>query len=217
MYVTLPSHANRQEFPNNQANWFKTRLPQPLRLTGESWQVGLSSISIPDTGVNLGHLVPPGQAVFGFSCVRKLLINKLIYHFHNMTMEDLKDDDSVLDGVSFMKAFLRWMKQQEADDYKHEYESVAKHSGKNTCLLFKWDNDDLVMDNSNVIRQRFPRVADLLPHFAFHTLLGQKMGWIQQNTHGDWELGSNLQMIFHIDKVPFKGVSDFRDRDGNPL
>jgi len=24
-------------------------------------------------------------------------------------------------------------------------------------------------------------------------------------------------MIFHIDKVPFKGVADFRDHDGNPL
>jgi len=32
-YATLPSHANRREFPNNQANWFKIRLPKPLRLT----------------------------------------------------------------------------------------------------------------------------------------------------------------------------------------
>ena len=56
-YVTLPSHANRREFPNNQANSFKIRLPQPLRLQGGSWQVGLSAISLPDTHVNLYELV----------------------------------------------------------------------------------------------------------------------------------------------------------------
>ena len=56
-YVTLPSHANRHEFPDNQANSFKIRLPQPLRLTGGPWQVGLSVISLPDARVNLYELV----------------------------------------------------------------------------------------------------------------------------------------------------------------
>ena len=39
-YVTLPSHSNRGEFPNNQANWFKIRLPYPLWLPGGQGQVG---------------------------------------------------------------------------------------------------------------------------------------------------------------------------------
>ena len=56
-YVTLPSHANRREFPNNQPNSFKIRLPQPLQLTGGGWQVGLSAISLPDARVNLYELV----------------------------------------------------------------------------------------------------------------------------------------------------------------
>jgi len=56
-YVTLPSHANRREFPNNQANSFKIHLPQPLRLSGGPWQVGLSAISLPDARVNLYELV----------------------------------------------------------------------------------------------------------------------------------------------------------------
>ena len=64
-YVTLPSHANRREFPNNQANSFKIRLPQPLQLTGGGWQVGLSAISLPDTRVNLYELVMKGQHVLG--------------------------------------------------------------------------------------------------------------------------------------------------------
>ena len=54
-YVT--SHANRKEFANNQANSFKIRLPQPLRLSGGPWQVGLSAIFLPDAHVNLYELV----------------------------------------------------------------------------------------------------------------------------------------------------------------
>ena len=66
-YVTLPSHANRKEFPSNQANWFKVRLPTPLRLTEVAWQVGLSSISIPDAKVHLKDLVPGDQTMFDTS------------------------------------------------------------------------------------------------------------------------------------------------------
>ena len=54
-YVTLPSHANRREFPNNQANWFKIRLPHPLRLPGGQWQAGLSAISYPCEFVRFGE------------------------------------------------------------------------------------------------------------------------------------------------------------------
>ena len=62
-YGTLPSHANRREFPNNQANWFKIRLPHLLRLPGGQWQVGMSAISLLDTRVNLYDLVAKGDHV----------------------------------------------------------------------------------------------------------------------------------------------------------
>ena len=55
-FVTLPSHSSQNEFPDNTSNAFKVRLPTPLRLLGEGWKVGLSSISLPDTNVNLTAL-----------------------------------------------------------------------------------------------------------------------------------------------------------------
>lgn len=64
-YVTLPSHANRSEFPNNQANSFKIRLPSPLRLLDQGWQVGLSSISMPDSTVDLTALNPLNRTDYG--------------------------------------------------------------------------------------------------------------------------------------------------------
>ena len=46
-FVTLPSHASLTEFPDNNAASFKVRLPQPINFH-EPWEVGLSSISLPD-------------------------------------------------------------------------------------------------------------------------------------------------------------------------
>lgn len=48
-YVTLPSTASADEFPENKANSFKVRLPQRLELQGPHWHVALSGASIPDT------------------------------------------------------------------------------------------------------------------------------------------------------------------------
>jgi len=72
-YVTLPSHANRREFPNNQANWFKIRLPYSLRLPSGGWQVGLSVISLPDARVSLYELVAKGDHVLGIKWHHEVL------------------------------------------------------------------------------------------------------------------------------------------------
>ena len=56
-YVTLPSHSNKNEFPNNASNHFKIRLPHPIRLEGSGWKVGLSAIALPDTQVSIPPLI----------------------------------------------------------------------------------------------------------------------------------------------------------------
>ena len=217
MYVTLPSHSNRKEFPNNHASAFKIHLAEPLRLTGDGWQVGLSSISIPDRGVNLSHITLYDQPVFQTSCVRKKKDATFIYKFHNLTLDVLKDVDSIADGVSFMKAYLQWLEHQQGQDFRREYESGEKHGDKHTCLKFKWDGDDLLLDNSKVVRVRFQGVADPISHFAFNSVFGQKMGWIRTDWKNDWEAGVNLQIVYNDGKVPTLGLWDFQDKDRNPL
>ena len=118
-YVTLPSHSNRREFPNNQANSFKIRLPQPLQLTGGGWQVGLSAISLPDTRVNLYELVKKNGIR---TCLGPNLLSQTGWkrrgndlasrHGFNHENDDLKDLDWVVDGVSFMKAAIAHLEQQ---------------------------------------------------------------------------------------------------------
>ena len=183
-YVTLPSHANRHEFPNNQANSFKIRLPQPLQLTGGGWQVGLSAISLPDTGVNIFNLLPSDQFVFGTSCYRVTSKAREVRSF-NMKMDDLKEDDSIVDGVTFMKAFLHWVTQRMTIAYLPYYGVPDTDSGKKTCTTFEWDGEDLVMNNRNVARYKYGRVSDLffyVPHFSIHSLMAEKWDGLKKTT-----------------------------------
>ena len=196
-YVTLPSHSNRREFPNNQANSFKIRLPQPLRLQGGGWQVGLSAISLPDTGVNIFNLLPADQFVFGTSCYRLTSSAGRVVKSFNMKMDDLKDDASIVDGVTFMKAFLQWVRQRMTTAYLGYHGAPNTERGEKTCTTFEWDGEDLVMNNRNIARYKYPlpykdNTTIVVPHLAIHHLMAEKMGWFKKKRRRKLCVGTQL-------------------------
>ena len=178
-YVTLPSHANRHEFPNNQANSFKIRLPQPSQLTGGGWQVGLSAISLPDARVNLYELVKkdgyimstswdqtypaPGKTdgtMAGRPGSAQTLIN------------DIQDLDWVVDGVSFMKATIAHLEQRRKET-AIQGGRFTNDQGKHMYVKFRWEGEDLLIDNSNVCHCAD---ADETRALDIYTKLAVKMG-----------------------------------------
>ena len=220
-YVTLPSHSNRREFPNNQANNFKIRLPKPLQLSGGGWQVGLSAISLPDTGVNIFNLLPADQFVFGTSCYRLTSSAGRVVKSFNMKMEDLKDDPSIVDGVTFMKAFLHWVRQRMTIAYLSYHGAPNTERGEKTCTTFEWDGEDLVMNNRNITRYKYPlpykdNTTMYVPHFSIHHLMAEKMGWFEKNDQGNYLLGPNLNMEFRDDKVPNNRDIELRNTKNDP-
>ncbi|KAJ7371661.1 hypothetical protein OS493_023681 [Desmophyllum pertusum] len=103
--VTLPSHSNKREFPANEANHFKIRLAHPLHLPGSGWKVGLSSISLPDSKVNIYHLAEKGKYVFSAVWIKR--VDGLDYQGSGACLvNDLQKLDSIVDGVCFMKAMI---------------------------------------------------------------------------------------------------------------
>ena len=201
-YVTLPSHANRREFPNNQANSFKIRLPQPLQLTGGGWQVGLSAISLPDTRVNLYELVkkdgyiistswdqdfPKPGGKDGEMVGRKDSAQTLI--------NDVKDLDWVVDGVSFMKAAIAHLEQRRKETAIQGGRFV-NDQGKHMYVKFRWEGEDLLIDNTNVCHCKTDT-----PALYIYTKLALKMGWLRKMSSG-LILGPNLQQEFMGDQIP---------------
>ena len=201
-YVTLPSHANRHEFPNNQANSFKIRLPQPLQLTGGGWQVGLSAISLPDARVNLYELVkkdgyiistsweqdfPKPGGKDGEMVGRKDSAQTLI--------NDVKDLDWVVDGVSFMKAAIAHLEQRRMETAIQGGRFV-NDQGKHMYVKFRWEGEDLLIDNTNVCHCKTDT-----PALYIYTKLALKMGWLRKISSG-LILGPNLHQEFMGDQIP---------------
>ena len=52
-YISLPSNASAEYFPENTQGSYRTKLSSPLNL-GEFWEVGLSEIIIPRNWFNIG-------------------------------------------------------------------------------------------------------------------------------------------------------------------
>ena len=174
-YVTLPSHANRKEFPNNQANGLKIRLPHPLRLPGSQWQVGLSAISLPDARVNLYELVTKGQHVLGIKWYQDVPSRgggtHVKYGAAVTKLDDIKDWNWVVDGVSFLKAAITHVEQKRKESAVQGGD-FWNDQGKHTYVKFRWEGDDLVVDNTHVCHCG----ALHTPALAVHTKLALKMG-----------------------------------------
>ena len=180
-YVTLPSHANRKEFPSNQANGFKIRLPHPLRLPGGQWQVGLSAISLPDTRVNFYELVKKDGYIMSTSWDQtfpkpggKEGEMQTRIGTTQTLINDIQDLDWVVDGVSFMKATIAHLEQRRKEAAV-QGGRFTNDQGKHTYVKFPWEGDDLIIDNTNVCH------CDLdTPAITIYTKLALKMGWLRK-------------------------------------
>ena len=127
--VTLPSSSSKSEFPNNKTSSYKIRLPYPLELNGK-WEVGLSSITLPDTYLEMSILkdmnmfelktvrnyigdnveVPKNNtAILTVTCAIKLLrgafpgIKNFILH---VKCDNIKHSNVITDGIIFMKVVI---------------------------------------------------------------------------------------------------------------
>ena len=126
-YVTVLSRADLMEFPNNVANSFRNRLANPLFLMGDGWKVGLASISLPDSRVNLSPLMyaQTNDLILRADwCVRKsnkegtMILATSTVEIH---ASDFEQDASVDDGVFLMSALVNLYDQKRAS-------GVAFHS-----------------------------------------------------------------------------------------
>jgi len=222
-YVTLPSHANRRQFPNNQANSFKIRLPQPLRLSGGPWQVGLSAISLPDARVNLYELVKKDGYIMSTSW--ELTYPKPGGKDGEMAarigtaqtlINDIQDLDWVVDGVSFMKATIAHLEQRRKET-AIQGGRFTNDQGKHTYVKFRWEGDDLLIDNTNVCH-----CGSDTPALTIYTKLALKMGWLHKLDSG-LILGPNLQQELMGDQIPNMKQpidnewNDVNDEQSNPV
>ena len=114
-YVSLPSHSSKNEFPDNKANSFKIRLPNPIRLNGSGGRkVGMSSIAMPDAHMTLPAFTASGdKTILSFSAWRR--IESSSYSSYGEAYFDTDDLNKVfynMDGVGLMKSMIAYFDRQ---------------------------------------------------------------------------------------------------------
>ena len=117
-YITLPSHSNRAEFPQDQSSHFKIRLPSPIRLKGSSWKVGLSSITLPDVKVHLPKLVNSNDILFTMDWIMKYPTGAFKFGRAHYDPNDLRTVVEYVDGVGFMKSMVTFFQQRRILNYQ---------------------------------------------------------------------------------------------------
>ncbi|CAH3031729.1 unnamed protein product [Pocillopora meandrina] len=211
--VTLPSSSSKSEFPNNKISSYKIRLPYPLELNGK-WEVGLSSITLPDTYLEMSILKDlntfelktvrnyignnveepkNNTAILTVTCAIKLLrgafpgIKNFILY---VKYDDIKHSNVITDGISFMKTTLN---------------TDQKTKG---IFYFKWEGDELVLDNKNSPNNEKP----VHPYMfvIWNKDLALKMGWITPwPEKNSYRLGPNLIPESHAEPMPTDKPNSF--------
>ena len=203
-YITLPSHSSHTEFPQNQSNHFKIRLPHPIRLQGSSWKVGLISISLPDVKVHLPKLVDGNEILFTMDWIMKYPSGAFKFGRAHYDPNDLRAVVEYIDGVGFMKSMVTFFEQRRILNYggPHLGSSYTASDGKRTYVKFRWDGDDLLTDNkATQVRSNYS------PALKINKMLALKMGWLKKRSQG------NLLGTQFTSRVFYRHGSQFSNDD----
>ena len=130
---------------------------------------------------------------------------------------DLKQVFSNVDGIGFMKSMIAFFEQRRIyNDFGSKFgASYTTSNGKRTYIKFKWEGDELVIDNEDTI---LTLDVSNRPGIYINLELAKKMGWLRyREKFNDYVLGPNIQQEFYTPKIPsLNSTADVHNDLGNP-
>ena len=212
-YITLPSHASLGEFPENDNTSFKIRLPQPIRLEGSGWQVGLSSISLPDINLNLTrykNLTEPLMRVTWYRIEDRNKDDDMSEVEANTTevkFEDIHHYGNIRDGIDLLKALLVKFDQKMKEQLPPNWDLMTRYGSYGYVVypIFRWEGEDLILDNSmmdlDLVKTKSQHASEGVAfEILFEKHLGVGLGWVSAKKDGTPILGPNIQMEYEQKK-----------------
>ena len=199
-YVTLRSDQGKTEFPNNQVSEFRTRLPIPLEFKDPGWKVGLVSASIRSfpSPVKLNEILKPFvNRLANVTWWWKLKTQPQIKESSATSFRDQLYYDGIKDGVTFMKNLI-YAIDQPMQRSRKEGMKTRDEKGRR-YLVWKWEGDDLVINNEDVtsiLTSNWRPLLQLDKNFAL------RMGWIKETSEGTFDSNRNLLMEHYHEIIP---------------
>lgn len=206
-YVQVMSNASTTEFPANRANSFKNRLPYPLRFRESGWKVGLSSLSHPTPPVRPHQTHPFDKddliCRFRWSMKSIDLRGNVVVNTWTLilTGQDLIDDQHLITGgKALMKYIVNRYETRVRELVSDKGDNLISTNGdeKKFYVVFRWDGDELVIDNS----ETFLNEANgrNRPEVLLGAKLVEAMKWIVKDEYNVYHTRGNLRN--EADQVP---------------
>ena len=202
-YLSLPSHANLNEFPKNRNNNFKIRLPHPIRLEGSGWQVELTAISLPDININLSRykeIVEPLLRVKWCQMqdrTQSVHSSRVKTQTTEVTFPDIYHYGNIRNEVDFFKALIIKYEQKRKEHLPPGWDTMTAKD-KILYPIFRWKGEDFILDNS-MLDLEIMKIKDIyrVPFkISFDKLIGVDFGWVSATKDGKAILGPNIQMEY---------------------
>ena len=207
-YVQVMSHASTAEFPSNQPNSFKNRLPNPLELREPGWKVGVSDLSSPVAirKMNLKDpflflfswivLIDPRENVYAHDMA---VVGESDFEFAPRTGTELnmirdrylwRLEDHTVSGVQLFK------KKRDPEDPTELMYMVVYRAQNGKCIFDNTQTCTTIQING---KPRYTRLTIGLE-------LAEKMKWIKMGTLDNGQPGyvlcPNLRKEFPKNVVP---------------
>lgn len=223
--ITLISDPT-DEFPSNQNNQFRVRLPSLLQLPGENWKASLWGLSVADEGHSEKIISSKAETeLVGY----RYKLTQRYQEVDNSWLVELKAKDKVVtlkevmgkdlpvtSGVQLWHNIIPHMEQIVMEDVSTS--SIAWKTAKSNAATvslkatwkptFEWKQDLLnvkaVPQQDVFVRDASYRVQPL-SSFAIPLEFAQQFGLITKDKNEKYHLGPNLE--YELPKEPIKGIS----------
>ena len=137
-----------KEFPDNMTSTFKARLPQEVSFEGD-WEVALTSISMPDRGLDLKNLfsdkVNLARVKYQMSQAGKDGYETRIENVWLKTL--IENAATIVDGVGFMKALVDEIDWQIVSTLEGSSAGTVEDKRRPT---FRWEGDVAVLEKKDI-------------------------------------------------------------------
>lgn len=220
--VTLISDPTN-EFPDNQNNNFKMRLPQPLLLEDRNWQASLWSVSVPDAGHSSAVIDNDKDTKllqYRYTLTKRHAVSStwsVSFEAKDKSValkEVMSDAYPVLSGQQLWQNIVTHMEQTMMEDIKSTSDTWQTAKGKTSTVAlkstwkptFEWRDNILVLKKVSRQDTTSKDKTAVTSSVGIHVDFATKFGLVIKDKSKNYQLGPNLVYVLptttYTDETP---------------
>ena len=209
--VTLISDPTN-EYPQNQNNNFKVRLPEPLVLEDHNWQASLWSVSVPDAGHSSSVIDNDKDTKllnYLYTLTKRHTVSSNWFVCFEskdkaVTLKDVMSSSyAVLSGQQLWQNIVTHMEQTMMEDVKSSFDTWKTAKGNTASVslkstwkpTFEWRDNILVLKKVSRQDTTSKDKTTTTSSVGIHVDFAEKFGLLYKDKDKNYQLGPNLVYV----------------------